>query len=904
MPTSTKIVLPNTPLADIFRLTPLQKTGLTKLAITSVYDLLYYFPTRYSSISEVRLIRDLVAGEQAIVYGRVLSSKTSKGFRSKIPMTEAVIEDSTGKIKAVWFHQAYIAKILIQDSMIKLAGKVEDRKGVLYLANPELEKTKELPIDAGHSLFGENTEAFFYPVYPETKGITSKFLYHHIQKVFGMGVLNHLTDHIPDEILKQYNLPSLRTALIWIHTPHKENDAKSARKRFAFEEVFMIQLARQRERAIFKAHDAFTIDPDRDKLANFIARFPFTPTSGQTSALNDILGDFKKGTPMARLLEGDVGSGKTFVAAAAAYAVVASPTRPAPASLLHSSASVLHNSASYQVAYMAPTEILAEQHFKSFIEYFRGLPIEIGLVTGSGAKKFPSKVDPSGSTKVSKAQLLKWAEEGTLPILIGTHSLIQKSVKFKNLALAIVDEQHRFGVSQRGTLARGTNAERTRKNAEDTTRNYAEQTQNNAKGIQIDLLLYRDLTYKIRNALFAVKKELGGGHKESVYQKAIAEEFERLQLKYSSEVRIPIDYKDKNVGVYIPDFVVDDKIIIELKAISFVGSTEKNQTWSYLKGSKYTLALLVNYGHKELTIDRIVYDTARSSASVPQNSAFVPHRIPHFLSMTATPIPRTLALTIYGNLDLTVLDEMPSGRLPIKTELITPSTRKRMEEEIRAGLREGRQAFIICPRIDLPDPEKELALNVKSVKEEARRLKEKVFQEFEIEILHGKMLPTEKEKVMGRFEKGETHILVATSVVEVGVNVPNATMIVIEGAERFGLAQLHQLRGRVMRSSHQPYCYLLASTSNETSLKRLKALVISKSGFELAEQDLLLRGSGELGGSKQWGISDLGMEAIKNIKMVEAARTEAHLLITEDSELLNYPLLLARIYAKEKTHFE
>ncbi len=721
--TNSTAIFPDTPLSNIFRLTSLQKTGLAKLGVSTVYHMLSYFPTRYSSISEVRLIRDLVAGEQTIIYGRVLSSKTAKGFRSKIPMTEAVIEDSTGKIKAVWFHQAYIAKMLTPDSMIKLAGKVEDRKGALYFANPEVEKTKEIPIDAGHSLFGENAEAFFYPIYNETKGITSKFLYHHIQKVFSMGVLDHVSDPIPQDILDRYHLPTLKTALIWIHTPKKDNDAKAARKRFAFEEVFMIQLARQRERATFKAHDAFIIDADKEKLLKFISRFPFTPTVGQTSALNDILNDFKKGAPMARLLEGDVGSGKTFVAAAAAFVVTASAPRD-------------NKFANLQVAYMAPTEILAEQHFKSFIEYFRGIPIEIGLVTGSGAKKFPSKVDPSGSTKVSKTQLLKWTAEGTLPILIGTHALIQKSVRFKNLALAIVDEQHRFGTKQRGILT----------------------------------------------------------HKDTI--------------------------------------------------------------------------------------------------------------LPHFLSMTATPIPRTLALTIYGNLDLTVLDEMPSGRLPIKTELVIPSTRKRMEEEIRSGLKAGRQAFIVCPRIDEPDPEKEMALNVKSVKEEVKRLKEKIFPEFKIEILHGKMLPSEKEKVMARFEKGETDILVATSVVEVGVNVPNATMIVIEGAERFGLAQLHQLRGRVMRSTHQPYCYLFASTSNETSLKRLKALVSVKSGFELAEIDLILRGAGELGGGKQWGISDLGMEAIKNIKMVEAARTEATRIITDDFELANYPLLRARIDTKEKTHFE
>lgn len=724
-------VLPTTLLTNIFRLTTLQKTGLTKLGVTTVDDLLHYFPTRYSTISEVRLIRDLIAGEQSIIYGRVISAKTAKGFRSKIPMTEAVVEDGTGKIKVVWFHQAYIAKLLEPDAMIKISGKVEDRKGTLYLANPEIEKTKELPIDAGHSLFGENAEAFFYPVYPETKGITSRFLYHHIQKVFSMGVLDHVVDPISEDILARYHLPSLKTALVWIHTPQKESDARAARKRFAFEEVFMIQLVRQRERAMFKKHDAFTINPDQNTLDKFIARFPFKPTEGQTHALNDILNDFKKGIPMSRLLEGDVGSGKTFVAAAAAYAVTMASPRD-------------NKFGNLQVAYMAPTEILAEQHFKNFIEYFKSvkggqsaIPIEIGLITGSGAKKFPSKVDPSGSTSVSRTQLLKWADEGTLPILIGTHALIQEKVKFKNLALAIVDEQHRFGTKQRGKLTR--------------------------------------------------KDEI----------------------------------------------------------------------------------------------------------------------LPHFLSMTATPIPRTLALTIYGNLDLTVLDEMPHGRLPIKTELVTPSTRKRMEEEIREGLNAGRQAYVICPRIDEADPDKALALNVKSIKEEAKRLKAKVFPEFEIEILHGKMLPKDKERVMSSFENGEINILIATSVVEVGVNVPNATMIVIEGAERFGLAQLHQLRGRVMRSTHQPYCYLFANTSNDTSLKRLNALVSAKTGFELAELDLMLRGSGELGGGKQWGISDLGMEAIKNIKMVEAARTEAERLITENPDLSSYPLLKSHLDTRNHgTHWE
>jgi ATP-dependent DNA helicase RecG len=719
------IAAPETPLADIFRLTPPQKTALQKLGIVVVRDLLHYLPHRYSSIVDTHTINTLTPGESAVVYGRVVSAKTTRGFRTKIPRAEAVIEDGTARLKAIWFHQAFIAKKLIPGNPVKLSGKVSEKDGSFSMINPEVEPVTSVSIEQENSLFdtGEATGAL-YPIYPETKGITSKFLYHHIQKLFSGGVLDAIKDPIPQEILTRYNLPSLRTALIWIHTPEKESDAQSARKRFAFQEVFLIQLARHHERAQFKAHEGFIINPETTKLQSFVDRFPFTPTAGQTRALETILNDFKKGTPMGRLLEGDVGSGKTFVAAAAAYTVVTSAPKD-------------NKFGNLQVAYMAPTEILAEQHFKSFIEYFRDLPIDIGLITGSGAKKFPSKVDPSGATAVSKAQLMKWSSEGKLPILIGTHALIQKNVAFKNLALAIVDEQHRFGTKQRGKLAR----------------------------------------------------------KETI--------------------------------------------------------------------------------------------------------------LPHFLSMTATPIPRTLALTVYGNLDLTILDEVPAGRLPVRTELITDSKRKLMEDDIRIRIKEGRQVFIICPRIDEPDPTKELALNAKSVTEEARRLKEKVFPEHEIDILHGKMKPTEKERVMARFARGESHILVATSVVEVGVNVPNATTIVVEGAERFGLASLHQLRGRVMRSSHQPYCYLVPNTKSETSLTRLKALVSANNGFKLAELDLELRGSGELGGGKQWGLSDIGMEAIKNIKMVEAARTEVDKLLTEDPSLENHPLLQSYVEQQDKTvHWE
>jgi ATP-dependent DNA helicase RecG len=278
---------------------------------------------------------------------------------------------------------------------------------------------------------------------------------------------------------------------------------------------------------------------------------------------------------------------------------------------------------------------------------------------------------------------------------------------------------------------------------------------------------------------------------------------------------------------------------------------------------------------------------------------------PHFLSMTATPIPRTLALTLYGDLDLTLLDEMPHGRKPVITEIVTPAKRAATYEKIRALLKEGRQCYVICPRIDEPDPQKEQALIAKSVKEEAKRLKATVFPEYEIGVLHSKMKPAEKDRVMAEFASGKLNILCATSVVEVGVNVPNATVIIIEGAERFGLAQLHQLRGRVLRSNHQAYCYLFSETKGEKTFARLKALATAKNGFELSEIDLALRGAGELGGGHQWGISDIGMEAIKNLKMVEAAREEAKRLLEEDTEIKKYPLLLEQLHAREiPTHFE
>ena len=538
------------------------------------------------------------------------------------------------------------------------------------------------------------------------------------------GILKTLPDPIPPDILEKYNLPGIKTALLWIHAPRKSTDAESARKRFAFEEVFLIQLEKQRAKRKWQKNPSFIIEHAEEHIKQFTSRFSFPLTRAQNRAIETILVDFKTSHAMSRLLEGDVGSGKTAVAATTAFATVT--CRPKGQTF-----------GNLQTAYMCPTEILAIQHFESFIGYFKHLPINIALITGSGCRKFPSKINPDGWTDISRSQLLKWVANGEIPILIGTHALIQKSVKFKNLAYVIIDEQHRFGTAQRQKLVRKDNI------------------------------------------------------------------------------------------------------------------------------------------------------------------------APHFLSMTATPIPRTLALTIYGDLDLTLIDEMPPGRKPIITEIVMPDGREAVYEKIRLELKIGRQAYVICPRIDVPDPDKEAVVIAKSVKEEAEHLKKKVFPEYAIGILHGKMTPVAKDKAMDEFKNGKTQILCATSVVEVGVNVLNATVIVIEGAERFGLAQLHQLRGRVLRSTYQAYCYVFAETKTAKTLERLKALQTAKNGFELADYDLKFRGAGELSGAKQWGVSDIAMEALKNLKMIEAARLEAARLIAEDETLSRYPTLAESVKTRGgNIHFE
>lgn len=715
------------PLSHHFRLTPIQKSALKRLGITTVHDLLYHFPTRYEVPGKRSFVDDASIGTEVTLYGQFIKLETKKSWKRRIPISEGTFEDGSGRIRAMWFHQPYIAKMVPLNMPVKISGKISGSGEKKYIANPDVERLSALPqqtetllADADTTLSDAPT---LMPVYPESKGVTSLWFYHALKRVFESQLHEVIVDPLPIALRTKYHLPSLHTALIFIHAPEKERDAEAARKRFAFEEVLCVQLIAMGRRYARESLGALPIPLSPRDIQAFTSRFPFLLTDAQKNAIHTIVEDMGKPRPMARLLEGDVGSGKTAVAATVSYAAV--------------SARDEHQQHLFtQIAYMAPTEILARQLYASFIHYFEHLPIKIGLLTAGSVQRFPSKSDPKLPTKISKPQLLKWIESGDVQIVIGTHALIQKSVTFRNLALVIIDEQHRFGTRQRLAL------------------------------------------------------------------------------------------------------------------------TKK-------------------------------------------------HTAPHLLSMTATPIPRTLALTVYGDLDITLLDAMPPGRKPIVTEVVTPDRRKEAYDAVVTELKAGRQAYVICPRIDAPDPEEMFALNAKSVTETVKELRSGVFKNFSVGAVHSKLSQHDKEEVMEDFSKHHLDVLVATSVVEVGVNVPNATCIVIEGAERFGLAQLHQLRGRVIRSTHQAYCYLINESKGTTSRERLRAIATARNGFELAEKDLTLRGAGELYGGRQWGVSDIGMEAIKNIKMVEAARIEARHIVETDPTLSKYPELKTRAEARaESLHFE
>lgn len=679
----------DTPLEKLTKVNRRIVPALRRLEIKTLQDLLLHIPSRYEDFSRVKSIEELTVGEVASIRGRVRSIENRRAFKRRMIITEAIIEDDSGSIRAVWFNQPFLTRNIKTGAFMSLSGKVAHGATGRFLQNPAYERAE------GTS--GLHT-AGLVPIYPETRGITSRWLRYLIR--FYLPYASSIPDALPEETYRRYPLTRLKDAISIIHFPQTADEVVLARRRFDFESLLLTQLRVLKERIRVKSAAAPEIPFNLPLIKSLVAGLPFLLTDAQRRAMWEIMNDLAKPRPMNRLLEGDVGSGKTVVAAAAALAAV---------------------KAGWRVAFMAPTEILARQHYETLMRVLAPHEIAVGLLTGS------EKRDAHAN------------------LVVGTHALVQKSVHFEKLGLLIVDEQHRFGVEQRAILL-------------------------------------------------------------------------------------------------------------------------------------------------------------KTSPNSPMSHA------PHFLSMTATPIPRTLALTLYGDLDLSLLDEMPKNRKPITTKIVMPQERDHAYQFIRDEVTRGRQAFVICPRIETPEEEvggqisqqKLLQLELKTVKEEHEKLSKTIFPDLKIAMLHGRMKTKEKDAVMKRFRAGAFQILVSTSVVEVGVDIPNATIMMIESAERFGLAQLHQFRGRVGRGEHQSSCFLFPTADTAVS-RRLKALVDAKNGFELAEKDLEIRGPGDMLGTRQAGIPTRIIEALKDHKLIADTRREAAELIQQDPTLKSYHTLAAALTRFEQT---
>ena len=728
---------PNSPISQHFRVKKTQLQGLKRLGIETAHDLLYHFPSRYVAAAE-DFSGTLTAGENIALTGTIekIGMRRTRGKR-RMMIAEAAVRTGEQRVRVVWFHQPYIAKQYAVGDVVTLSGNVSGGK-TLYLTNPVIKRASGSAQDESVVLFDGDNEGgsgsgaaaaqttqtdqqkTLTAIYPETHGISSLFISARINDLLSEETIKHIEDPLPEEIRTRLNLPTLYEALLFIHRPRSEHEHTAARKRFMFEKTMLLQVVQYIAKNERLESQAYNLSIDTKQTDTFMNdRFEFTPTTDQKKAVNDILNDIKKNKPMARLLEGDVGSGKTAVAAAVMHGVVSAIAQE-------------KTSGRPQCAYLAPTEVLAKQQFETLVRLFNHLPIQLGFIGGKECLKYPSKVDPTQPTSVSKAQLKKWMVSGELAIVVGTHAVIQKDIQFKRLALVIIDEQHRFGVAQRQRLI----------NSADT----------------------------------------------------------------------------------------------------------------------YT---------------------------------------PHLLSMTATPIPRTLALTVYGDLDISVIQQVPKGRKAVKTSLLSSNSIQTAYDHIRKEVESGHQAYVLCPRV-----REEESSPLRSVEEEYNHLSKTVFPDLAIAVLHGKMKPREKQEVMEKFSSGETNVLVCTTVVEVGMNIPNATIITILHAERFGLSQLHQLRGRVIRSSHQPYCYAITDSKNEQTLERLKTFETIHNGFTLSEKDLDMRGSGELAGLRQSGVPDLVMEGLRNPKLLEIAQQEAARIAETDPTLTHHPTLKNAIQQQTTIHGE
>jgi ATP-dependent DNA helicase RecG len=662
----------NAPVTSLPRVGPAVAKKLEKLAISTVGDLLRSTPRRHIDYSKTLSIRDAAGFNQrgeVTIRGIVREVSPFSGPPARVTVRLA---DSTGVLRITWFNP-YIGKQMRPGDEIAVSGVLEYGYGTPSMTSPEWERIGPTTLSTGR----------LTPVYSLTQGVAQKTL-RSLTRAALDATRTTIVDHLPETIRLDNGLMPLGAAFEEVHYPQSEQNLRQAMKRLAFDDLLLLQLGMVRVKQKRESAEGIPFSIDRQQLASFVDSLPFQLTQGQQRALDEVTSDLARDKPMVRLLQGDVGSGKTVVAAAAALCATGNGC---------------------QVAVMAPTEILAEQHFESFQKLFSSLEESakpaIALLTGSTGKRV-------------RTEVLGGLETGEIDVLIGTHALIQKGVDFQRLGLVVVDEQHRFGVRQRSHLP--------------------------------------------------------------------------------------------------------------------------------------------------------------SAVDGPQ---------PHVLSMTATPIPRTLNMVLNGDTDVSVIDEMPKGRVPIETRRYTPDERATAYDLVRTEIAAGRQAFVICPLVDESE-----TTDAKAATTEAQRLQTFVFPELRVQVLHGRMSGKEKDRIMTAFRELEYDILVSTSVIEVGIDIPNATIMMIEGANRFGLAQLHQFRGRVGRSRHRSYCLLIADESSPDAEQRLAMMVESNDGFALAEKDLELRGPGDFIGTRQSGLPDMpALVGAFDTRILDAARRSAEVLLKDDPEL-------------------
>lgn len=685
----------SSPITDVAGIGPAKAKILSKLGITHIRDMLYLFPRRYEDFSVVTAIEQLQLGKQMTVRGKVKSVKSSWGFQGRRRLLRVFVEleDDSGILHVTWYNLQFLAKALYIGREIYVAGQVELYKGknatpksLFAMRSPALEYA-DGSADRTHT-------ASITPIYPETKGVTSRFLRYQIKKL--LPLVGALPEYLPADIISRHNLIDIHEALRTVHFPANTEEKEAAEKRLRFDELFFLQLAALVRRQTWQQAKAPVIHASAKQTSAIIKRLPFKLTADQATAISEIVADTELTHPMNRLLQGDVGSGKSAVALVATQIALA---------------------AGFKVLYLAPTEILARQQADSFTQAMKEYDVRLLIGASSQQQK----------DEIKKSLLGKGAV-----CVIGTHALLQDDVRAEGVGLVIIDEQHRFGVAQRQALRR--------------------------------------------------------------VQEAIT---------------------------------------------------------------------------------------------------------PHLLSMTATPIPRTLNLTVYGDLDVSVLSHLPPGRQPIETQLVAPEKREKAIIHVLEELHAGRQGYVIAPLVEQSEK-----LEVKSAVAAAAEMK-KWFPGIAIGLMHGQLASEEKEGIMRNFAVGAIQLLVATAVVEVGVNVPNASIMIIEGAERFGLAQLHQFRGRIGRGQHQSYCYLFPTTPEAASSERLHVLERTSDGFVIAEEDLRLRGPGEVYGITQSGFGDLKVASLLDYGAIKMAREEAQRILQDDPQLKNYPILRRKVEQKNTiTHFE